>query len=54
LAQGKLKLHAWVYKMETGQVFDFDAESGQFIPLTEAATQISDSSVVPLKMVQTI
>jgi carbonic anhydrase len=54
LAQGQLKLHGWVYKMETGEVFDFDAESGQFIPLTEAATQISDSSVIPLKITQTI
>jgi carbonic anhydrase len=35
LAQGKLKLHGWVYKIETGEVFGYDAESGQFLPLTE-------------------
>lgn len=34
LAQGQLKLHAWVYKMETGQVFNYDPEQGQFEPLT--------------------
>ncbi len=34
LARGKLKLHAWVYKMETGQVFAYDLERGQFAPLT--------------------
>ena len=33
LARGELKLHAWVYKMETGQVFAFVPESGQFLPL---------------------
>lgn len=35
LSRGKLKLHAWVYKFETGQVFAYDAESGQFSPLTQ-------------------
>ena len=34
LAGGKLKLHAWVYKIETGQVFAYDPEQGQFAPLT--------------------
>jgi carbonic anhydrase len=34
LAQGKLKLHGWVYKIETGEVFGYDAETGQFSRLT--------------------
>lgn len=34
LARGKLKLHAWVYKIESGQVFAYDPERGQFAPLT--------------------
>jgi carbonic anhydrase len=34
LSRGKLKLHGWVYKFETGQVFAYDAASGQFLPLT--------------------
>lgn len=34
LSRGKLKLHGWVYKFETGQVFAYDAENGQFSPLT--------------------
>ncbi len=33
LASGELKLHAWVYKMETGEVFSYDPEGGQFSPL---------------------
>lgn len=35
LAQGKLKLHGWVYKIETGQVFGYDPECSQFRTLTE-------------------
>lgn len=30
LAAGDLKIHAWVYKMETGQVFAYDPGTGQF------------------------
>lgn len=37
LAAGELKLHAWMYKMETGEVFTFDPESGQFLPLRDDA-----------------
>lgn len=37
LACGKLKLHGWVYKIETGQVFAYDVERGQFAPLVGAA-----------------
>ena len=33
LAAGELTLHAWVYKMETGEVFAYDPVSGQFAPL---------------------
>jgi carbonic anhydrase len=35
LARGDLHLHGWVYKIETGEVFAFDSESGQFVPLAE-------------------
>jgi carbonic anhydrase len=30
LASGNLNLHGWVYKLETGDVFAYDGESGQF------------------------
>jgi carbonic anhydrase len=33
LAAGELKLHAWIYKMETGDIFSYDPEIGQFAPL---------------------
>ncbi|HXG08504.1 MAG TPA: carbonic anhydrase [Gemmataceae bacterium] len=33
LAKGDLKLHAWVYKIETGQVFAYDPTECQFVPV---------------------
>ena len=33
IARGTLHLHGWVYKLETGDVFAYDAETGQFAPL---------------------
>jgi carbonic anhydrase len=35
LATGNVKLHGWVYKIETGEVFAYDPERGQFLPLTD-------------------
>lgn len=33
IARGKVHLHGWVYKIETGEVFAFDPEQGQFLRL---------------------
>ncbi len=33
LARGELKIHAWVYKFETGEVFSYQPDEGQFLPL---------------------
>lgn len=35
LVRGDLHLHGWVYKIETGEVFAYDVNSGQFIKLDE-------------------
>jgi len=34
LARGQLKLHGWLYKIESGDVFAFEPQSGQFGKLT--------------------
>lgn len=34
VASGRLHLHAWVYKIETGEVFAFDPEKGQYASVT--------------------
>src|SRR5262249_4096631 len=35
LASGGLRVHGWVYRMETGEVAAYQAGRGRFIPLTE-------------------
>jgi len=35
LARGELNLHGWVYKFETGEVFAYDPEQGQFLAITQ-------------------
>jgi carbonic anhydrase len=35
LAQEKLKLHAWVYDIASGEVFAYDAQAAQYVPLGE-------------------
>jgi len=39
VAEGRLHLHGWVYKIETGEVFAYDAAAGQFRSLTGEAAQ---------------
>ena len=36
LAQGRLKLHAWMYHFETGDVFGYEPSVRRFIPVAEA------------------
>ncbi len=35
LSRGQLNLHGWTYKIETGEVFSYQPDEGQFLPLTE-------------------
>lgn len=46
LGRGDLKLHGWVYKFETGEVFSFDPGENQFSPLMD----ITPASVVNQKL----
>ncbi|MFP5501513.1 MAG: carbonic anhydrase [Candidatus Sericytochromatia bacterium] len=39
LAKGQLHLHGWVYEIESGKVYAFDPENGQFAPLAETSGQ---------------
>jgi carbonic anhydrase len=42
LSRGLLKLHAWVYKLETGQVFVYDPTHGQFLATDDGASSEVD------------
>jgi carbonic anhydrase len=37
VARDRLKLHGWVYKIATGQVFGFQPEDGQFLPIMDSS-----------------
>jgi carbonic anhydrase len=39
LADRDLTLHGWVYKLETGQMFNYDPNVGQFLPLVPQREQ---------------
>jgi carbonic anhydrase len=36
VARGDLSLHGWVYKLETGEVFQYDAAQAQFVAFTRS------------------
>ena len=38
IARGDLKLHGWVYKIQTGEVFAYDPVQAQFLPLVPSAS----------------
>jgi carbonic anhydrase len=46
LARGELKLHGWVYKIESGQVFTYDPGQGQFLPPSEHTAAIPPPGVM--------
>ena len=35
--RGDVKLHGWVYKLDTGRVFAFQPSEGQFLPIEESS-----------------
>ncbi len=47
LAAGKLRIHAWVYHFESGDVVAHDPEKGRFVALAEAAHQKFVKIVTP-------
>lgn len=44
LEQNTLNVHGWVYKFETGQVFGFDPQQTQFVPIEGAAATASETT----------
>lgn len=40
LARGAINLHAWTYKIETGDIFSYNHEIGQFARINEAPTDL--------------
>lgn len=42
LHAGKLSLHAWVYEIETGHIFAYDAKQGKFVVLRKEPFPVPD------------
>ncbi len=47
LAAGKLKISGWVYRIATGDIFDYDPHAGQFLPLGEPDNESKRLSTRP-------
>jgi carbonic anhydrase len=45
LVKGDLRLHGWVYKIETGDVFAYDRIDGQFVPLEQYRFPASEATM---------
>jgi carbonic anhydrase len=41
LARGELRLHAWFYKIETGEIFYYDGAEGKYRPLADIKGELS-------------
>ena len=48
LARGALRLHGWVYKMQTNEVFSYHPELEQFLPLVDDA-ELGDMLAEPFR-----
>jgi len=46
LSEGRLRIHAWMYKIETGDVFAYDPAVGQYVPVEQAGKGVGRSFVV--------
>lgn len=42
MSSGALRLHAWVYEIETGNVMAFDDQEGQYLPVAEAGRGLAE------------
>jgi carbonic anhydrase len=45
LVKGDLRLHGWVYKIESGDVFAYDRMDGQFVPLEQYRFPASETAM---------
>jgi carbonic anhydrase len=45
LVSGDLRLHGWVYKIETGEVFAYDPNAGQYVQIAEYRYEPSEAVV---------
>jgi carbonic anhydrase len=54
LRAGALYLHGWVYRIATGEVFAYDPNRSQFVPLSEYAPTSERDSMMRARRVETL
>jgi carbonic anhydrase len=42
MTRGALRLHAWIYEIESGNVMAFDDHTGQYLPVAEAGHGVAE------------
>ena len=51
LSAGTLRLHGWVYKIDTGEVFSYDPTERQFLPVNKAPQLAADGQPKQLRAI---
>ena len=46
IPSGRVRLHAWMYKIDTGEVFYYESETGQFVKFGDATVTGGDGDAV--------
>lgn len=46
LSEGRLRIHGWMYKIESGDVFAYDPTVGQYVPVEQAGKGVGRGFVV--------
>lgn len=42
MTRGVLRIHAWIYQIESGNVVAFDSDAGQYLPVAEAGHGVAE------------
>jgi len=48
VGRGELKLHGWVYKFETGEVFGYAPDANEFLPLQDIEARAFEQKLPPI------
>ena len=46
ISSGRVRLHGWMYKIDSGEVFYYESEAGQFVKFGDATVTASDGTAV--------
>lgn len=50
VSRGKLQLHGWMYKIDTGEIFAYDSQAHQFLPLGSGSEDLNEPAFASANM----